>query len=186
METVPLPSSEETGFEASLVRRAQAGEILAFEDLYRQHVGRVHALCLRMSRSPSEAEELTQRTFVRVWERLGSFRAESKLSTWLYRIAVNVVLEERRSRDRRESRIVPEDPTDLERTAADRSGGGEDSRDLEKAIRGLPPAARMVFVLHDIEGYKHHEIARLTGRATGTCKAQLHRARRLLREALES
>ncbi len=182
---MPLPSSEEPDFEASLVRRAQAGEILAFEDLYRHHVGRVHALCLRMSRSHPEAEELTQRTFVRAWERLGSFRAESKLSTWLHRIAVNVVLEDRRSRERRESRIVTEDPSDLERAAAG-SRDLDGSKDLENAIRGLPPAARMVFVLHDIEGYKHHEIAQLTGRAIGTCKAQLHRARRLLREALES
>jgi RNA polymerase sigma-70 factor (ECF subfamily) len=185
METVPLPSNEQPGFEQSLVRRAQAGEILAFEDLYRQHVGRVHALCLRMSRSGTEAEELTQRTFVRAWEKLGSFRAESKLSTWLHRIAVNVVLEDRRSRERRESRIIPEDPSDLERSAA-APPGGEEARDLENAIRSLPPAARLVFVLHDIEGYKHREIARLTGRATGTCKAQLHRARRLLREALET
>lgn len=180
-----MPSSEEPGFEASLVRRAQAGEILAFEDLYRQHVGRIHALCLRMSRSPSEAEELTQKTFIRAWERLGSFRAESKLSTWLHRIAVNVVLEDRRSQERRESRVIIEDPSDLERApAGPRDSDG--SRDLERAIRNLPPAARTVFVLHDVEGYKHREIARLTGRAVGTCKAQLHRARRLLREALES
>lgn len=164
------------------VRRAQAGDESAFEALYREHVGRVYAICLRMSADARRAEELTQDAFVRAWERLGSFRGESAFSSWLYRIAVNVVLGAWRAEKRRVRR---------QDAAAQREGSPAGQRnpgtrlDLERAIAELPPGARRIFVLHDVEGYRHDEIARLTGLAPGTSKAQLHRARRLLREALD-
>ncbi|HEY7512802.1 MAG TPA: RNA polymerase sigma factor [Vicinamibacteria bacterium] len=169
--------------EAPVVRRAQDGDMAAFEQLYRDHVGRVFAVCLRLCGDAALAEELAQEAFVRAWQKLGSFRGESAFSSWLYTLAVNTTLTERRSRRRRTSRVVATD--DL--AAFDRPGrppGPEHGFDLEKALANLPPGARAVLVLHDVEGYKHHEIAEMTGIAEGTSKAQLHRARRLLREAL--
>jgi RNA polymerase sigma-70 factor, ECF subfamily len=168
-----------------LVERARNGEVRAFEALYRSHLGRVFAVCRRMSRDEGEAEELTQDVFVRAWERLSGFRGESEFSTWLHRLAVNVVLDRRRSvarRNEKESRL--EDDA-LETVAARPASTGE-RMDLERAIAALPPGSRTVFLLHDVEGYRHEEIARLTGRAVGTCKAHLHRARTLLREALSA
>ena len=169
--------------ELRLVRQAQAGDLVAFERLYRENERKVFGLCFRMSSDPALAEELTQEVFVRAWRKLSSFRGESAFSSWLYPLTVNVALSERRSRRRRDARIVAtEDPASLER--APRSPAPEAGFDLEKAMAALPPGARAVFVLHDVEGYKHEEIAQMTGVATGTSKAQLHRARRLLREAL--
>ena len=166
-----------------LVRRAQAGDEVAFRDLYRAHAGRVYAVCLRMAGERGAAEELTQDVFVRAWERLRTFRGDSAFNTWLHRLAVNVVLMERRSRIRREQRVAPAaDPAVLERPGAAPPVGL--SLDLEQAIAGLPQGAREVFVLHDVEGYRHAEIAELLGIAEGTSKAQLFRARRLLRQAL--
>jgi RNA polymerase sigma-70 factor, ECF subfamily len=168
---------------AELVERARNGEVRAFETLYRSHLGRVFAVCRRMSRDESEAEELTQDVFVRAWERLGSFRGESEFSTWLHRLAVNLVLDRRRSAARRGQREARLDDAALEALPARPSTPGE-RMDLERAIAALPEGSRTVFVLHDVEGFKHEEIARLTGRAVGTSKAHLHRARMLLREAL--
>ena len=167
-----------------LVARAQAGDQTAFRDLYRQHAGRVYALCLRLTGNASDADERTQDVFVRLWEKIRSFRGDSAFSSWLHRLAVNVVLNERRTSGRREQRVMPtEDPGALERQ---RGSGMEGlSIDLERAIRELPDGAREVFVLYDIEGYAHAEIANLTGIAEGTSKAQLFRARRLLQEKLE-
>jgi len=154
-----------------------------FEELYRLHEGRVYGLCLRMTADPSLAEELTQEVFVKVWQKLGSFRGDSKFSTWLHQLAVNVVLSERRSSRRRSRHIVADERVlEFEPRPAPASPGA--GRDLRRAIAGLPAGARAIFVLHDIEGYRHEEIARMTGRSTGTTKAQLHRARKLLREAL--
>jgi len=165
------------------VRRAQAGDQAAFAEVYREHAGRVYALCLRLAGDAAEAETLVQDVFVRVWERLASFRGESAFTSWLHRVTVNVVLEGRRMRLRREARVLPvEDPEELER-----SGTGDHGlkMDLEQAIASSPEGAREVFVLYDIEGYGHAEIAGMTGIAEGTSKAQLFRARRLLRKALE-
>jgi len=165
------------------VRRAQQGDADAFGELYRTHAGRIHALCLRLEGDQARAEELTQDVFVRAWERLSTFRGESAFGTWLHRLAVNVVLADRRSLWRRGRRLLfTDDPAAFERPGEAVSGN---STDLEGAMAGLPPGARTVFVLHDIEGYTHDEIARLSGIAEGTSKAQLFRARRLLREALE-
>jgi RNA polymerase sigma-70 factor (ECF subfamily) len=168
----------------SLIRRAQAGDTAAFERLYRTNVGRVYAVCLRLAADPVRAEELTQDAFVRAWEKLGSFRGDAAFSTWLHRIAVNAFLMSARTDSRRAARLrIVGDPVDV-------GGGGavpvpETGIDLERAIGGLPDGARTVFVLHDIEGYRHEEIAQLMNIAPGTSKSQLHRARKLLREALE-
>jgi RNA polymerase sigma-70 factor (ECF subfamily) len=166
-----------------LVRRAQAGDADAFEALYREHVGRVFAVCLRLAGDRTAAEELTQDVFVRLWERLRSFRGDSAFSTWLHRLATNVALMARRSSGRRERRVVPvADPAVYDRGTAPRAGEG---LDLERALTLLPAGAREVFVLHDVEGFGHAEVGRLLGIAEGTSKAQLFRARRLLREKLE-
>ena len=167
-----------------LIHRAQQGDRAAFEALYRAHAGRVYALCLRLTADRALAEERTQDAFVRAWERLATFRGESAFSSWLHRLTVNEVLLGRRAERRREQRVVTsDDPAALERPgAADTSSGS--ALDLEYAVAALPAGAREVFVLHDVEGYRHEEIAELTGIAVGTSKAQLFRARRLLREAL--
>lgn len=168
-----------------LVRQAQDGDRKAFEQLYRLHVGRVHGLCLRLCGQRSLAEDLTQEAFIRAWEKLGSFRGESAFYSWLYRLTFNVVLGNQRSRLRRESR-----ETSVESLAELPGETGEHRcaglrADLEAAIATLPPGARQVFVLHDVEGYKHGEIAEMTGLATGSSKAHLHRARKMLRERLQ-
>jgi RNA polymerase sigma-70 factor, ECF subfamily len=174
----------------SAVARAQRGDLEAFEELYREHAGRVFALCVRMSGERGRAEELLQDVFIRVWERLDSFRGEASFGSWLHRLAVNVVLTAARTTRRREARVAPvEDLVAVEaRETAWRSGahvGDPGTRlDLERAIAALPPGARAAFVLHDVEGYSHVEIARMTGLAEGTIRAQLHRARKLLMEAL--
>jgi len=169
---------------SDLIQRAQQGDQAAFEALYRAHVGRVYALCLRLTADPVRAEELTQDAFVRAWERLASFRGESAFSSWLYRLTVNVVFLAQRASRRRALRVfTTHDPAALERPS-DGSGTAAEQLDLERAMAALPPGARQVFVLHDVQGYRHHEIAELTGIAVGTSKAQLFRARRLLREAL--
>jgi RNA polymerase sigma-70 factor, ECF subfamily len=167
-----------------LVARASDGDESAFSALYRAHAGRIYALCLRLEADALRAEELTQDVFVHAWERLGSFRGESAFGTWLHRLAVNVVLTDRRSAWRRSRRImVTDDPSAFERAGEHEAPG--DGLDLDQAIAALPAGARAVFVLHDVEGYQHGEIAALMGVAEGTSKTQLFRARRLLRKALE-
>jgi RNA polymerase sigma-70 factor (ECF subfamily) len=160
--------------------RAQQGDADAFRLLYVEHVGRIHALCLRMAGNVAEAEEFTQDVFVRAWQQLGSFRGESAFSTWLHRLAVNEVLQARRSTARRQARVMPTDTETMAQHAA--PAAVAPMPELERAIQRLPDGAREVFVLYEIEGYQHQEIAAMTGIAEGTSKAQLHRARRLLRE----
>ncbi len=169
---------------SELVLRAQRGDPDAFEQLYRLHAGRVYALCLRLSGDAVEARRLTQDVFVRAWERLAGFREESAFSSWLHRLAVNVVLADRRAAGRRRRRVLTEADAPAYEGVSGR-GWTPEQLDLESAIAALPPGARAVFVLFDIEGYGHEEIAAMTGIAPGTSKAQLHRARRLLRKALE-
>jgi RNA polymerase sigma-70 factor (ECF subfamily) len=171
----------------ALVRAAVGGDERAFESLYRATVGRVYAICLRMTGDRDRATELTQDVFVKAWERMDGFRGESAFESWLHRIAVNVVLESERSTRRRIARVEPTD--DLAETESAQmlrrtEAHDLDRMDLEAAIAALPPATRRVFILHDIEGYKHEEISRMTGSAQGTLRAQLFRARRLLMEAL--
>jgi RNA polymerase sigma factor (sigma-70 family) len=159
------------------VAAAAAGDRRAFERLYRRHGQRVFALCLRMTADRALAEELVQDVFVRVWQKLGTFRGDAAFGTWLHRVAVNVVL------GRPTPAGAESDDTALEAAAARAESVGE-RLDLEGAIAGLPAGARRVFVLHDVEGYTHEEIGVLLGITSGGSKAQLHRARLLLREAL--
>jgi RNA polymerase sigma-70 factor (ECF subfamily) len=168
---------------AALVRAAQAGDAAAFEQLYRLHVGRVYALCLRLAGDVPRAETLTQDVFVRVWRKLASFAGRSAFSTWLHRLAVNVVVEEMRTEARRNGRVLMMEDLSLV-DAPGREAPPGTALDLERAIAALPAGARLVFVLYDVQGYRHEEISALTGLAVGTSKAQLHRARRLLREEL--
>lgn len=180
----PAPArSAEGALPPELVARAAAGDLAAFGLVYQHHVGRVFALCRRMCGDPVEAEEATQDVFVRLWERIGQYRGESAFSTWLHRLAVNVVLGDRRSTGRRLARVVPmHDPTEVERPSPPRTGDA--AIDLQRALDTLPPKARQVFVLHDIEGWPHEEIATLMCTTVGTSKGQLHRARDLMRRAL--
>jgi RNA polymerase sigma-70 factor (ECF subfamily) len=171
--------------DALLVRQAREGRVGAFEALYRANVGRVYALCLRMCADPALAEELAQEAFVRAWEKLASFRGEAAFSTWLHSLTVNVVLGHRRRQGRRERDQVATEPEHLANLPQD-SAEPTAAMDLERAIAALPNRAREVFVLHDVEGYRHGEIAAISGMAVGTSKAHLSRARRLLREALSS
>lgn len=179
--------SDDRAAERALAQRAAAGDERAFEEIYRANSARVFGLCLRMAGTRPRAAELTQDVFVHVWQRLGSWRGDSALSSWIYRVTVNLVLSNVRGEQRRLTReMSDEELTEPQRMTAERREPREEHRlDLERAIAGLPPGARTVFVLHDVEGYQHAEIAKMTGTAEGTCRAQLHRARRLLMEALE-
>lgn len=168
----------------ALVARAQKGDARAFEALYHRTSGRVYALCLRMCADRDEATERVQDAFVRVWERLGSFRGDSLFTTWLYRLTVNVVLEARRSRGRRDAREVTEGEMERYTHAAVAAMPGT-RVDLERAVASLPDKARRVLVLRDVQGYTYEEIAQMTGVTLGTVKAQIHRARALVQEALD-
>jgi RNA polymerase sigma-70 factor (ECF subfamily) len=180
---LPLAERQSSTDDVSaLVRRASAGDMQAFERLYRDNVGRVHGAILRLvGMDRARAEELTQEAFVRAWQKLSSFRHESAFSTWLYRLGVNTALMDLRGR--REEATVDE-------AALEAAAGGEvpfcaaERGDLERAVSELPPRARAVLVLHDVEGWKHEEISAELGMAVGSSKAQLHRARGLLRRAL--
>ncbi len=167
-----------------LVKRAQRGDVRAFEALYRTHVTRVYALCRRLCGDMTLAEDLCQETFVKAWSGLASFQGKAAFGTWLHRVAVNAVLGHRRWSESREDLRAEELSTVEPFSAAKPSGRSLHGLDLERAIAGLPEGARAVFVLHDVEGYRHREISEMTGMAVGTSKAHLHRARRLLREVL--
>ena len=173
----------------ALVARAQRGDVAAFEALYHATSGRVFALCMRMSGDQVHATELMQDVFVKIWEKLSLFRGESAFSTWVHRLAVNTVLEARRREGRRgnyeERGAILEGVGDSGSEERGTRPRIEHRLDLEAAISKLPPGARQVFVLHDVEGYQHNEIARMTGLAEGTLRAQLHRARKLLMEMLD-
>lgn len=180
LAVIDSPPSED---EHHLIRRAQQKDAYAFERLYRCHVRRVYALCLRMTANAVRAEELTQTAFICAWDKLPLFRGDSAFASWLHRLAVNVVLMELRATRRREQRVFPAPDLPAFETA-DATSHASVRLDLEQAIAALPPQARIVFVLHDVEGWKHEEIAARLGVATGTTKAQLHRARKHLQEAL--
>ena len=171
------------GSEPDLVARARDGDEAAFAELYRAGVGRVYAVCLRMVADRAAAEALTQDVFVRAWRGLKGFRGDSAFSTWLHRLAVNTVLMERRAERRRHARVLAvEDLAEADAPAREAPAGLR--LDLEQAIARLPRGAREVLVLHDVEGYQHQEIGNMLGIAVGTSKAQLFRARRLMREWL--
>ncbi|MBL8962421.1 MAG: RNA polymerase sigma factor [Gemmatimonadetes bacterium] len=177
--TAPNPDLSD---DRDLALRAQAGDLRSFEVLFGRHVGRTFALCLRMTGDRQRARELAHDAFVRAWERLGSYKGEAAFSTWLHRLTVNVILEAARSQRRREARVALADDTDDDvQLAAELTPTDVGDRiDLERAIAKLPPNARQVFVLHDVEGFRHDEIADRMAIAPGTVRAHLHRARKLL------
>lgn len=187
----PPPSQDSpdsgAGDDRVLVAAAARGDVAAFEALYRRHVGRILGVISRLvGGQRARAEDLTQDAFVRAWQALPAFRFESAFATWLHRLAVNTALMDLRSR-----RARPHDDGDdaaLDRVGATDSAGHTTalSLDLERAVASLPPRARAVLVLYDVEGWQHEEIAAALGMAVGSSKAQLHRARRLLRARLEA
>jgi RNA polymerase sigma-70 factor (ECF subfamily) len=164
------------------VRLAAGGDRRAFERVYRTHVDRVYSLCARMLGDRVLAEEVTQDVFVRVWEKLPGFRGESAFTTWLHRVSVNVVLTRRKAVGVERARTADDEIT--HETLPGRSEMVGDRLDLESAIASLPAGARRVFVLHDVEGFTHEEIGDQLGITPGGSKAQLHRARMLLRASL--
>lgn len=166
-----------------VVRRAQSGDVDAFEHLYREHAPAVQALCRRMVGDDREARELLQDVFVHAWEKLASFRGQSALGTWLHRLAVNVVLARLRSNRREGLRLIV-DADEAAFGPAPSSSRVDAGLDIDWAVTQLPTGARVVFVLHDVHGYSHDEIAQLTGIAPGTARAQLWRARRTLMRLL--
>ena len=179
--------------EANAIRHAQAGDAAAFEFLYQLHGRRVYALCLRMVSNPADAEDLAQEAFLQLFRKISTFRGESAFSTWLHRMTVNVVLMRLRKKslptDSLEETIDP----DAENSAPKRDVGAPDLRlsgavdrvNLERSIEKLPPGYRTVFVLHDVQGYEHNEIAGIMGCSVGNSKSQLHKARTRLRELLQ-
>lgn len=178
--------------EVTLIRHAQSGDAEAFEHLYHRHKGRVYSLCLRMLGNTAEAEDLTQEAFLQLYRKIHTFRGESAFSTWLHRLAVNVVLMHLRRKVLPQVSLEETVETDEPGEGVKREPGAEDlslvgSLDrvaLHDAIQQLPPGYRLVFVLHDVEGFEHNEIALMLGCSIGNSKSQLHKARLRLRELL--
>ena len=173
---------DEIADEATLIRRAKRSDRQAFEALYRMHLDKVYGLCLRMTGNVSEAEDCTQDAFIQAWNKLAKFRSDSAFATWLHRIAVNTVLGRMRKSKREQERI--RNAAEIAPPPVTAHDSGE-LRDLSEAIDRLPEGARHVFVLHAVYGYSHDEAGGMLGIASGTSKAQLHRARRLLSQQLE-
>jgi len=170
--------------EDQLVQKAQEGSPEAFERLYEMHLRRVYALSLRMLSDPNRAEEATQDIFVRAWEKIDTFQFRSAFGTWLHRLGVNVILGNLKSEKRRDDRTSPvTDELDLFVREV-QEAMPETRLDLERAIAELPPRAKEILILHDIQGFRYREIAEMIGTAEGTVKSQLNRARRLVREAM--
>jgi len=163
--------------EAKLIARVKQNDVQAFEQLYRLHSGRVYALCIRLTANRALAEEFAQEAFARAWQKIHSFRGDSAFSSWLYRLTTNLVLSSLRKKQLRQVSI--DDIGEADNPIEKQLDTGN-IRDMEQAIMKLPDGARKIFVLHDIEGYQHNEIADMTGLAIGTSKTQLHRARKLL------
>ena len=179
--------------EADAIRLAQQGDGAAFERLYQLHSRRVYALCLRMVGNTAEAEDLAQEAFLQLFRKIHTFRGESAFSTWLHRLAVNVVLMKLRKKTLAETSLEETTEPDEETGGPRRDIGGPDVLlsgsidrvNLERAIEQLPPGYKTVFVLHDIQGYEHNEIAEIMGCSIGNSKSQLHKARMRLRELLQ-
>jgi RNA polymerase sigma-70 factor (ECF subfamily) len=174
-----------TDFE--LAQKAGAGDADAFEQIYRRHFRRVYALCLRMLSDPTRAEDMTQEVFVQLFNKIGSFRGESAFTTWLHRMTVNLVLMYFRKASTRSELLTDEGETPVQivrGTENPETMPVVDRIALERAVQQLPPGYRSVFVLHDVEGYEHDEIARMMKISAGTSKSQLHKARLKLRQLL--
>jgi RNA polymerase sigma-70 factor (ECF subfamily) len=178
--------------ETKTIRQAQQGDAAAFERIYRLHSRRVYALCLRMVGNSTEAEDLTQEAFLRVFRKIQTFRGESAFSTWLHRLVLNVVLMQLRKKKLTETSLEEMTKPDEERAAPSREVGGPDLLltglidrvNLQRAVEQLSPALKIVFVLHYIQGYKHHEIAEIMNCSVASSKGYLHRARKRLRDLL--
>jgi RNA polymerase sigma-70 factor (ECF subfamily) len=178
--------------EAEAIERAKQGDESAFEDLYNLHKRRVYSLCLRMVSNPTQAEDLAQEAFLQLFRKISTFRGESAFSTWLHRMTVNVVLMHLRKKGL--PLVSLEETMDADQETAPKELGGEDLKlsgsldrlQLQKAIEKLPPGYKTVFVLHDIEGFEHNEIASMVGCSIGNSKSQLHKARLKLRDYLKS
>ena len=178
--------------EAEAIERAKQGDEEAFELLYHLHKRRVYSLCLRMTANTAAAEDLTQEAFLQLFRKIGTFRGESAFSTWLHRMAVNVVLMQLRKKGL--PLVSLEETIETEEESPKKEPGAEDVRlagsinrlQLERAVGDLPPGYRMVFLLHDVEGYEHNEIAEMVGCSIGNSKSQLHKARMKLRELLKT
>jgi RNA polymerase sigma-70 factor (ECF subfamily) len=182
VETV-MVTAQGADDESVWVKKAQASDSRAFEALYRLHVGKIYGLCLRMTGNASEAEDCTQEAFIQAWSKMDKFRGDSSFGTWMHKVAVNSVLGRMRKARREQDRIrVVGETTGVPESIGDSAG----LRDLELAINELPSGARHVFVLQAVYGYTHEETGSMLGIAAGTSKAQLHRARRLLAQQLES
>ncbi len=178
IEHALVPDTDLDLHDAALAAEGDSG---AFERLYRRHVTRIHGLARRMA-GPDDADELTQDSFVRAWQKIAQFRGEAAFGSWLYRVAISVILGHRRRLAINRERLVPEEWNREGEPSHERSS--EIGMDFETAIERLPARARHVFVLHDVEGYKHREIGRMLKITAGTSKSQLHRARMLLRATL--
>jgi RNA polymerase sigma-70 factor (ECF subfamily) len=178
---IALTTPEKTD-EAGWIERAQRSDAKAFESLYRMHIDKVYGLCVRMTGNIAEAEDCAQEAFIQAWNKLDRFRGDSAFSTWLHRIAVNSVLGRMRKSKREQDRIELAMATSGSPVAMADTG---ELRDLSEAVDRLPRGARHVFVLYAVYGYSHDEAGSMLGIATGTCKAQLHRARRLLAQQLK-
>ncbi|HEY0544892.1 MAG TPA: RNA polymerase sigma factor [Pyrinomonadaceae bacterium] len=170
-----------------LAQAAAAGDMQAFDELYQRHSRRVYSLCLRMTGNVSEAEDLTQEVFIQLFRKIGSFRGESAFTTWLHRLTVNQVLMHFRKRSVKLEQTTDEGDTPVQIVRGTENPNAMPVVDriaLDKAIKQLPPGYRTVFILHDIEGHEHEEIARMLGCSVGTSKSQLHKARMKLRDLL--
>jgi RNA polymerase sigma-70 factor (ECF subfamily) len=178
--------------EAEAIERAKQGDAEAFEVLYNLHKRRVYSLCLRMTANTAEAEDLSQEAFLQLFRKIGTFRGESAFSTWLHRMAVNVVLMRLRKKGLsvvplEETMETDEESPKKEPGAQDPSlAGAVDRLELQRAVEALPPGYRTIFVLHDIEGFEHNEIADMVGCSIGNSKSQLHKARMKLRDSLRT
>lgn len=178
--------------EAEAIRRAQQGDAGAFERIYALHNRRVYALCLRMVGNTAEAEDLTQEAFLQLFRKIATFRGESAFSTWLHRLSVNVVLMRLRRKTLAETSLDETTDPEDESGGPRKDVGGPDLRlsgsvdrvNLERAVEQLPPGYRSIFVLHDVQGYEHNEIAKIMNCSIGNSKSQLHKARMRLRQLL--
>ena len=189
--TDPAQKSGNDSNEAELIERAKEGDAQAFQALYDKHRRRVYSLCLRMTANTAEAEDLTQEAFLQLYRKIGTFRGESAFSTWLHRLSVNVVLMQLRKKSlpvvSLEETTQGEEDTPKKDFGADdlALAGSIDRLQLQKAVDDLPPGYRTIFVLHDVEGYEHNEIATIVGCSIGNSKSQLHKARMKLRDLLK-
>ena len=179
--------------EADLIERAKLGDAEAFQGLYDKHKRRVYSLCLRMTANTAEAEDLAQEAFLQLYRKIATFRGESAFSTWLHRLSVNVVLMHLRKKSlpvvslEETTQGTEEDSPKKDFGAEDLAlAGSIDRMQLQRAVDSLPPGYRMIFVLHDVEGYEHNEIAKIAGCSIGNSKSQLHKARMKLRDLLKS